>query len=164
MTIQWVGNWLCVCAMFAGAVSPTHAADEVDLLKREIELLKKENDLLKKEVEQLKSQLKSKTPAKPDDEIVGAIWEITFVNDAGKTLGTTRFLASEGKLYTSKKQIGTYTDKGTQVRLDVTSSNDERGNGVYILVPFNKNPVTYRGAMKNTKGGEAKVTLRVIQD
>lgn len=164
MTIPWVASSLCVCAIFACTVSPAHAADDVDSLKREIELLKKENDLLKKEVEQLKSQLKSKTPAKADDEIVGAIWEITFVNDAGKTLATTRFLASDGKLYNNKKQLGTYTDKGTQVRLDVTSSNDERGNGVYTLVPFNKEPVTYRGVMKNTKGGEAKVFLRVIQD
>lgn len=164
MSIQMVWNVLCVCAIFFGASISSHAADDADSLKREIELLKKENALLQKEVEQLKAQLSGKTPVRVADEIVGIIWEITFVNDAGKVIGTTRFLASDGKLYSDKKQIGTYTDKGTQVRMDVTSASNERGNGVYNLVQFNKEPPTYRGVMKNTKGGEAKIGLRVVKD
>ncbi len=140
------------------------SADELDLLKREVELLKKENEILKRENAELKARLQETSPPNPDDEVVGKVWEITFVNAEGKVLATSRFLASGGKLYNGKTQIGHFTESGTRVRVDVTDADNPRGNGVYNLVQFEKNPPGYRGMMKNTNGGEAKVILRIIRD
>jgi hypothetical protein len=176
VTIRSLLGLVGVVVLALGSLASAAGADdletlkrEVELLRRENELLRKENDLLKKEVEQLKAKSGAKTAPgstsdKPKDEIVGILWEISFLTKDGQVIGAGRFLAADGFLYGNEKRIGTYTEDGPRVRIDITTSLADRANGVYNLIQIEKNPPTYHGNMKNTRGEEAKVRLRILRD
>jgi len=148
--------------------------EQVALLKEENKLLRTENIQLRKEIQQLKSSNSGAT-SKPDrgkeepaDEIVGAIWEITGQDKTGKRYGPFKFLAQEGAIYgwndVERRKLGTYTEKGASVRVDITNHENKAANGVYRMVRANRNPPTYSGQFVNTQGHSLKVDLRIIVD
>jgi hypothetical protein len=147
---------------------------QVASLKEENKLLRTENIQLRKEIQQLKSSNSGAT-SKPDrgkeestDEIVGAIWEITAQDKTGKRYGPFKFLAQEGAIYgwndVERRKLGTYTEKGAEVRVDVTNHENKAANGVYRMVRFSRKPLTYKGQFVNTQGHSLTVDLRIIVD
>lgn len=141
---------------------------EIKELKQEIETLRGENMALRTELRKLKKQAgESKTPDEPTDAIVGKIWEIVATDQSGKRYGPFRFLAHDGNIYVGdleQPRVGYYTEKGPNVRIDVTNSKYPAANGVYSLIHFSKSPLTYRGRLTNVKGHYLDIELRIIED
>jgi hypothetical protein len=147
---------------------------QVISLKEENKLLRTENIQLRKEIQQLKSSNSGATSKsdrgkeEPTDEIVGAVWEITAIDKAGKRYGPYKFLAQEGAIYgwndVERRKLGTYTESGANVRIDVTNHGNKAVNGVYRMVRISRNPATYSGQFVNTQGNSFKVDLRIIVD
>lgn len=151
------------------------AEDDVAALKKQVDELKKENTVLRQENLELRRELRelknasdgSKPSGEPADAIVGKIWEIVGTDNSGKRYGPFRFLAHDGNIYIGdlkKPRIGYYTEKGPNVRVDVTDAPSPAGNGVYNLIQFSKSPPTYRGRMTNTSGHTLRIELRILED
>lgn len=144
---------------------------EIELLKEENTLLRKENIELRKEIKELKERVNTDPDAKMErskDEVVGAAWEISFTDKAGKRFGPFKFLAQNGQIFAEsteeRRNIGTYTETGAKVRIDVTNCDNKAANGVYSLIQIKRDPPTYSGSLTNTQGNKFKVDLRILVD
>lgn len=150
--------------------------DEIVSLKKELQELRNENrslrdenSSLRKEIRELKAGAKSSDEVDPStkDQIVGKVWEITATGRGGKRFGPARFLAHNGNIYVDSldnAKIGTYTEKGPNVRIDIFNSSIAEVNGVYTLIQISKEPPTYSGNATNTKGATFRVQLRMLND
>ena len=100
------------------------------------------------------------------DEIVGKVWEITGTG-AGGQKWTGRFLAHNGNIYVDSLEtpkLGTFTEKGPEVRVEVFNHKNDAANGTYKLIQISKDPPTYTGRLTNKKGSTFSVQLRMLQD
>lgn len=171
-------RWLYFLAALVFVTAGTNsgcAQDDIASLRRQLEELRKENSSLRdensdlrREIRELKARKKSGDGVDPSskDEIVGKIWEITGTGGGGGKW-TARFLAHNGKIYfdsPEKPMLGTYTEKGPEVRVEVFNSHNDAANGTYKLIQINKDPPTYTGRLTNKKGSIFDVKLRMLQD
>lgn len=137
---------------------------QIAVLQKEVDLLRRERDLLQKEVDQLRAGKGEQSGKRPEGEITGIVWEIDVYRPDGSVFTTQKFLAAEGKIYNDAREIGTYTENGNRVRIDITRASNERANGVYELLRTSNQPPTYGGRMRNKKGENPKIQLRIIKD
>lgn len=160
----------CLAAQLSAAAQDDSASlnkqiallkQEIDLLKREVEILSKENASLKEQ--EIVRKGDQKVPGTVG-EINGIIWEISGYGKSGKLLGTGRFLAANGKLYTKDKEVGVYSDKGDRSRCEVTGHDNPALNGTYNFLRRQIDPPSYEGTARNRQGQEFKVKLRIVQD
>ncbi|MBL8815688.1 MAG: hypothetical protein JNL58_06635 [Planctomyces sp.] len=170
---------LVVTVTFCGPVSAGGVYsedDEIAALKKELQelrtenrSLREENRSLREEIRELKSGSQRGDGVDPSakDQIVGKVWEITATGRGGKRFGPARFLAHNGNIYVDSldnAKIGTYTEKGPNVRIDVFNSSKTEVNGIYTLIQISKEPPTYTGNATNTKGVVFRVQLRMLND
>lgn len=152
----------------SGALSANDEVEELKkqnaALKKEVELLRRERDLLQKELDQLRPKKGETTEKRPEGEIIGVAWEIDVYRPDGTVFTTQKFLAAEGKIYFDAREVGTYTENGNRVRIDVTRSTSERAIGVFELLRISNKPPIYAGRFRNKKGENPKVQLRIIKD
>ena len=137
-------------------------------MKTETAARREENLVPSREVPELKRKDAVAKPAtESTDTIVGKTWEIMATDNSGKRYGPFRFLAHDGNIYVGdleQPRVGYYTEKGSNVRVDVTDSKSPAANGVYSLIQFSKSPPTYRGRLTNIKGQTLKIELRILED
>lgn len=167
---------LTLCFLIGILLHSTAIAEdtEVSLLKREVELLKaeianlkKENELLKKENADLKKAARAampKTRDANDGEYRGILWEIDMLGDNNSVRHTLKMYAADNKLFYDFKEVGSYAENGTIVRIDITKAPEPQHNGSGRLVRFSENPLMYAGRYGNKAGKSTKVRLRVIAD
>ena len=143
---------ICFCLLPIAFILPRTllaAEDDLTSLQMQFEELKKENAALRQENIELRKELremKKKSDAtqpsgESSDNIVGKTWEIIATTSAGKRFGPFRFLAHEGNIYVQdleKPRIGYYTEKGANVRVDITNAENPAANGVYTLIQIGK--------------------------
>ncbi len=165
------GALLLLAGLWISSLGAVRAEDTVDSLKqqvaalqREVNLVRRERDLLQKEVDQLRAGKAESGAKRPEGEITGVIWEIDVIRPNGSVFATKRFLAAEGKIYMDAREIGTYTENGSRARMDITRATDDRANGVYELLRTSNNPPTYAGRLRNKRGENPQIQLRVIKD
>lgn len=142
---------------------------ELEELRSENRSLREENSALRRENRELReaSQRGDAPSSASKDQIVGKIWEITATGRGGKRFGPTRFLAHDGNIYVDSldnPKVGTYTEKGPNVRVDVFNAKMAEANGVYNLIQISKVPPTYSGNATNTNGVTFRVQLRMLTD
>lgn len=149
-----------------GQESVDDLKQQVVRMKKELDLIRRERDLFKKELEQLRPTFTKKEANEkgPEGEIIGIVWEIDVLRSDGSVFVTKRFLASEGKIYADSREVGSYTETGNRVRIDITNSPVERANGVYELLRISSRPPTYAGRLRNKQGENPKIQLRIIKD
>lgn len=157
--------------LFISSIGTAHGEETVDslkkqiaLLQKEVDLVRRERDLLQKEVDQLRAGKGEPSGKRPEGEIIGIVWEIDVYRPDGSVFVTEKFLAAEGKIYLDAREIGTYTENGNRVRIDVTRALNDRANGVYELLRTSNQPPRYGGRMRNKRGENPKIQLRIIKD
>jgi hypothetical protein len=151
------------------------AQDDIASLRRQLEELRKENSSLRDENSDLRQEIRElKARNKPGDgmdpsskdEIVGKVWEITATGAGGKKF-TGRFLAHNGNIYVDSLEtpkLGTFTEKGPEVRVEIFNHKNDAANGTYKLIQISKDPPTYTGRLTNKNGLTVPVQLRMLQD
>lgn len=142
---------------------------ELEELRSENRSLREENSVLRKENRELReaSKRSDTSSGESKDQIVGKIWEITATGRGGKKFGPARFLAHDGNIYVDSldnPKVGTYTEKGPNVRVDIFNAKMAEANGVYNLIQISKVPPTYTGNATNTNGVTFRVQLRMLTD
>lgn len=142
---------------------------ENELLKKEVELLKKQIELLKEENSRLKTQAGGTGNGNTNKEgdggaFIGKLWELDTLKPDGSVFSTVEFFAADGKVYFDKREVGTYTERGTRVRIDITRNVDARALGTAELLRVSNDPPMYQGRFTNKRGENPIVRLRAIVD
>jgi hypothetical protein len=157
--------------IFAIAAGTACGQDEMSAIKSEIAELRKElaavrieRDALRKELASLKGGVSPGESGPPEGEINGVIWEISAFRPDGALITTQKFLALDGKIYHSKKELGTYTESGYRAKVEITRSDLPRANGTYQFVRITNNPPAYSGRFTNHQGDDLAVRLRIVRD
>lgn len=168
-----IGN---LCALF---FLPHFAAceDDVQALRGQITELRQQLTELRREFDSLRREFKAegtkgekplttdKPSAKSDEgQLIGIAWELDVLKPDGSVFVTTRFLAADGKLYHESREVGTYTEQGNRVRMDILRNVGDRALGVAELLRTSNKPPTYHGRFTNKQGENPKVRLRMILD
>jgi hypothetical protein len=142
---------------------------ENELLKREVEILKKHAEVLKEEIDRLKSltpeSKRGNTEKKPDEgSLIGIVWELDTLKPDGSVFSTVKFLAADGKVYFDSHEVGTYSERGTRARIDITKNVDARALGTAELLRVSNKPPMYQGRFSNKRGEKPIVRLRAVID
>ncbi|MCY2981137.1 MAG: hypothetical protein NTU79_20935 [Planctomycetota bacterium] len=142
---------------------------ENELLKSEVEILKKHAEVLTQEVDRLKSltreTTKSNTEQKTDEgSLIGIVWELDTLKPDGSVFLTVKFLAADGKVYFDSREVGTYNERGTRVRIDITKNVDARALGTAELLRVSNKPPMYQGRFSNKRGEKPIIRLRAVID
>jgi len=137
---------------------------EIAELRKEIAAVRTERDALRKEIASLKGTVPPGEPNPPEGEINGIIWEISAFRPDGTLITIQKFLALDGKIFHSKKELGTYTESGYRAKVEITRSDLPRANGTYQFVRITNNPPAYSGRFTNHHGDDLAVRLRIVRD
>ena len=141
---------------------------ENESLKSELETLKKEIEALKRENAKLKAMSgnSDEKTEKDSDEgsLIGKLWELDTLKPDGTVFSTVKFFAADGKVYFDSQEVGTYTERGTRVRLDITKNVGPRVIGTAELLRISNDPPLYQGRFTNKRGEKPVVKLRAIAD
>jgi hypothetical protein len=107
------------------------------------------------------------------DNIVGAVWEITYrpepvARKKPQNPVVRRFRATpDGKVFqASAKEIGTWKGNDDDVTMTINDQGGEstRFSGTYRILKIRKDPPTWRGTFTNPRGREIPVGIRLIRD
>ncbi len=94
------------------------------------------------------------------DEVVGAVWKIDFKDD--KSSIKLQCLKN-GKVFgLGGKKIGDWKGNGPQSVIDITDGG--KRNGIYTITKMKKDPPTYRGIYKSSKGEDTLISVTLVKD
>lgn len=169
--LKGIRSLFILTGLFLSSMGTVYGDETVDSLKKqiaalqkEVDLVRRERDVLQKEVDQLRATKGESSEKHSEGEIVGIVWELDVYRPDGSVFTTQKFLAAEGKIYMDAREIGTYTENGNRVRIDITRAGSDRANGVCELLRTSNQPPTYAGRLRNKKGENPKIQLRIIKD
>jgi hypothetical protein len=98
------------------------------------------------------------------DQIVGAVWEITFMPKKGKPEVRTYRATPDGKVYNRVGQvIGTHTSQGTDVTM-VLNGGGPLYNGTFTMTQVRKDPPSFAGRFLNSRGAAVPIKVRLVRD
>ena len=112
-------------------------------------------------------------PARADDKVVGAIWEINWVNpNKGEDRVYHLRATPDGKVWNMPSKsvphvIGKWSGnvEKSEMTIDgIRAPLNKPFNGSYIFVLFGKDPPSWRGTMTDADGKPRPIKVKLIKD